>query len=152
MESLQFGSFLRCSFKEDDTGDTLVAASHYLGQSRAMASNPFAENSANLHLCHAKFCLKDWYVQEFAMHCPHVRSVAVEIGFLTLSLVGFWSPLYPPTCYSPSWFGFSLANCMNSPDSELFFIRKYCNCLNFVALSTDLRVNNWSWNFSELIT
>ena len=84
-------------------------------QSRAMASNLFAEYFANLHLYHAKFCLMNWFGKEFMMHSSHARSEAVENEFSSLSYVGFGSSLYPPTCYSLSWFGSSFTNCKIPP-------------------------------------
>ena len=86
-------------------------------QSRAMASNLFAENFANLHLYRAKFSLKSWFAQECMMHSPQARGEAAENKFPSLSSVGFGSSLYPPTCYSLSWFGFSSTNCKIQPKS-----------------------------------
>ena len=86
-------------------------------QSRAMASNLFAENFANLHLYRAKFCLKSWFAQEWMMHSSQARGEAAENKFPSLSSVGFGSSLYPPTCYSLSWFGFSSTNCKIQPKS-----------------------------------
>ena len=100
-------------------GEGGVCGITLFSQSRAMASNLFEGNFANLHLYRAKFFLKSWFVKDFVMRFSNARYEAAENLFPSLSSVGFGSSLYQPTCYSLSWFGFSLTNCRIQPWSGL---------------------------------
>ena len=107
-------------------GGEAVCGIPLFSQSRAMASNLFAENSANLHLYRAKFCLKSWFVKECLMHSSHARCGTAENEFPRLSSERFASPLCPPTCYSLSWFDSSFIKCKIPPKIGLPMCIKEC--------------------------
>ena len=107
----------RSSFIEDDGSPLLVAASHYflrVGQWR-QASLPrtfgnFGQSSIEV-LLHTIRCL--WICNPWAL--------CLRWGYKFILLViepsWFWSPLYPSTCYLPSWFRFTLRDCFRLQNS-----------------------------------